>query len=171
MLNVIVTVSNLIGIIGVNNYYQKKLYFQAIGILSSILCSCGYHIVENIKHNMPGIGYLTDKTSQHLLLNCDRTTAVLAAIVTLRQIITKQINPIPLLPLLITGIAGLVIPELVSGLYSLSDHESIIPNLLLLALNPNKYHISVALEHIIYVIGHCVWHGCMFQISNIVSTY
>ena len=57
MLNIIVTASNLIGIYGVSNYFQKGLYLECIVILSSITFSIIYHLFENKKHNMPGMGF------------------------------------------------------------------------------------------------------------------
>lgn len=170
-LNIIVASSNLIGLIGVLNYYNKGLLLECFCIMFSIVSSCIYHLAESIKHNMDGIGYCTNNKTQKLLLNMDRIGAVLASVITLRIIIYHQILLDQIILISLFGVLGEIIPEIISGLYTSGNHESVIPKSITLYLNPNGYKMNQTIEHIIYVSCHCIWHIAMFQISNIVSLY
>jgi len=126
---------------------------------------------------MPGsmipslLGIVVDAKSQYILLNCDRTAALMASIITLKSIINKSVPLRYLVPSFIIAVIGLMLPEIVSGLYSSGNHISIIPKILISILNPHKYQIHRYLEYAIYLIGHCLWHGYIFHISNMVSSY
>ncbi|QKF94464.1 hypothetical protein QKU48_gp1006 [Fadolivirus algeromassiliense] len=171
MLNIIVASTNFYGIYGVYTYYNNNQYIESFIIFCAIWFSILYHLVEKNKHNMPGIGIFTDNTSQMYLLNLDRISAICASIVTVKQI---YINCIPITSLLIIGMIGVVgelVPEIVSGLYSSGKHNSLIPEYIVTYTNPQKYKINKHIEHMIYVIGHCIWHLSMFHISNCVSEF
>lgn len=169
--NFLVSGSNLIGVIGIFNYYTKGEYLNFIAILFSVTSSIIYHLIEKNKHNMPGIGYFKSNYWQKKLLNLDRLGAVFAALITMKRIISLWgfINLNKLIVIGIIGIMGEIIPEIISGLYNSGRHDSIIPNFIVILLNPNKNKININLEHKIYIIGHCIWHISVFSISNIIS--
>jgi len=163
-LNIIVAFSNFIGLPGVFNYYNKGLNIEAIVVFFSIVSSFFYHLFENHKHNMTGIGYFDNPKAQKILINIDRIGAVIASIITLKRIYLLQI---PLNNIIWIGIFALiseVIPEIVSGLYSSGKHDSIIPMRIRLSFNPYGYKMNRQLEHIIYVPFHCYWHFHIFLI-------
>jgi len=170
-LNIIIASSNFVGLMGFFNYYDKELFFEGYCILFSIMSSFFYHLVETHKHNMHGIGYFDNLKIQKILINIDRVGAVLGSIITLKRIYLLQIPLDSIILIGIFAIISLVIPEMISGLYSSGKHESIIPILIKHTLNPHGYKINRQIEHIIYVICHCCWHFSVFQISNLVSLY
>jgi hypothetical protein len=120
---------------------------------------------------MPGIGICTDAETQEKLLNFDRFFAKANMLVTAH---TMYINNVPLMWPLIVGIVGItgeVIPEIVSGLYSSGRHKSAIPTWIVEKVNPSGHKISETLEHMIYLVGHNIWHICAFEVSNIAARF
>lgn len=164
-MNIIVTSTNLYGLIGVRNYYLNSYYKCAFIILGSVLSSCMYHMTESIKHTMPGMG--VSIVIQKHLLDVDRLFALLGVLVSLYNIKLQNIKP--LIPYLFIGVIGTIIPEIISGFFSSGTHMSIIPPIIKQILNPTEYRVNRGLEQIIYIIGHSIWHICMFHISNGIS--
>lgn len=170
--NILVASTNFVGISAVIDYYRRGLIFKSFIIGASIFFSTIYHLVERNKHNMPGItGICEDDKTQTKLLDLDRFFAKANFFVTLHTIYVDQV---PLTWPLIVGIIGIIgelVPEVVSGLYSSGRHKTLIPAWVIEKINPTKYKISENLEHIIYLLGHNIWHVCAFEVSNIAARF
>ncbi len=169
LLNIILATTNIVGAIAIYNYCIKFQYINALCIFISVSSSFVYHLIEIIKHNMPGVGVLTNIHTQKLLLNIDRIGALLATVVTVKEMYYKNISISSILNIGIYAVIGLVVPEILSGLYSAGSHQSVIPPLIKTWINPQGYKINETIEHIIYVVGHSIWHINVFRIANIVS--
>jgi len=169
--NLIVASSNFVGLFGVSNYYHKELFLEAWSILFSVMSSFIYHLFENNKHNMPGTGYFKNPKTQQILLNIDRVGAFLAIGVTLKRMYETDISINIFLTRVLIAVIAELIPEIISGIYSSGNHQSIIPSSITKYLNPKGYKMNRTIELSIYVICHCLWHISVFQISNQVSLY
>src|SRR5665647_1411084 len=104
MLNLIVALSNLYCVYPALAYYQRKEYFSCLIIILSGLSSFIYHLIENIKHNMPGVGILTERQYQYMLLNLDRIFAIMAVGITGYSLIYKNVNIVKLIPYVIIAL-------------------------------------------------------------------
>lgn len=112
IINILVTLSNIFGLIPLVKSFQNENYLETIFIFLIVLASCLMHISER-KHGLPG--YALIRYSNEMLW-FDRITAILAGTYGLYKVI---INPNLVLSCILMklgfGIMSLYISEILCG--------------------------------------------------------
>ena len=150
MENIIIAATNLYAIRGIISHFAKHNYTEAGFIFGAMMCSITYHLIENIKHPLPGIipGIFKIPMKHKNLVfinkvffNFDRFFAVAAILVCFRTkfILANQMN--------IMGTAA-------AGSLCLAISEFI----------PKKHYYN----HI-FVMCHGLWHIAVFHCAYLLS--
>jgi len=78
--NLLLAYTNVYGVRVVCELEQQNRWLASWVLFGSILASFGYHLVENQKHQMVGIGYGGEPIWNSIWLNLDRVLAILSMI-------------------------------------------------------------------------------------------